>query len=81
MRIVASAAAFRTPRLWDAAKDWICTVDRERVRSELAGTTVRFAIGAADAESAAEGGVPFKQLSAIPLEMVPIPDIRSTTRR
>ena len=32
--------------LWDPAKDWIRTVDWEKVRSELAGTTVRFAIGA-----------------------------------
>jgi len=69
------------PPLWDAARDRVCTVDRERARSELAGTAVRFAIGAADAESAAEGSVPFKQLSAISLEMAPIPDIRSTTRQ
>lgn len=60
--------------LWDPAKDWIRTVDWEKVRSELAGTTVRFAIGAADAESAAEGLVPFEMLSGIKVELVPIPD-------
>lgn len=27
--------------LWDPAKDWIRTVDWEKVRSELGGTTVR----------------------------------------
>ena len=51
--------------LWDADKDWIRTVDWEKVREELAGTTVRFAIGAADAESAAEGLAPFEALSGI----------------
>ena len=60
--------------LWDPAKDWIRTVDWEKVRSELSGTTVRFAIGAADAESAAEGLVPFEALSGISVELVPIPD-------
>jgi multiple sugar transport system substrate-binding protein len=45
--------------LWDPARDWIRGVDWEKVRTELAGTTVRFAIGAADQESAAEGLVPF----------------------
>ena len=60
--------------LWDPAKDWIRTVDWERVRSELAGTTVRFAIGAADTESAAEGLAPFEALSGISVELVPIPD-------
>ena len=60
--------------LWDPNKDWIRTVDWERVRSELGGTTVRFAIGAADQESAAEGLVPFEQLSGITVELVPIPD-------
>ena len=34
--------------LWDPAKDWIRTVDWDKVRTELGGTTVRFAIGAAD---------------------------------
>ena len=38
--------------IWDSSKDWIRTVDWEKVRSELSGTTVRFAVGAADAESA-----------------------------
>ena len=60
--------------LWDPNKDWIRTVDWEAVRSELAGTTVRFAIGAADQESAAEGLVPFEKLSGITVELVPIPD-------
>mgnify|MGYP001801612302 CR=1 FL=1 len=60
--------------LWDPNKDWIRTVDWEAVRSELAGTTVRFAIGAADQESAAEGLVPFEALSGIKVELVPIPD-------
>ena len=59
---------------WDNSKDWIRTVDWEAVRSELAGSTVRFAIGAADTESAAEGLEPFKQLSGIEVELVPIPD-------
>ncbi|MEM9708267.1 MAG: extracellular solute-binding protein [Pseudomonadota bacterium] len=59
---------------WDNSKDWIRTVDWEQVRSELSGTTVRFAIGAADQESAAEGLEPFKQLSGIEVELVPIPD-------
>ena len=60
--------------LWDPAKDWIRTVDWEKVRTELAGTTVRFAIGAADQESAAEGLKPFEALSGIKVELVPIPD-------
>jgi multiple sugar transport system substrate-binding protein len=41
--------------LWDPKKDWIRTVDWEKVRSEFAGKTVKFAIGAADAESAQDG--------------------------
>ena len=60
--------------LWDPAKDWIRTVDWEAVREAQAGKTVRFAIGAADQESAAEGLVPFEQLSGIKVELVPIPD-------
>ena len=60
--------------LWDPAKDWIRTVDWEKVRSEQAGKTVRFAIGAADADSAAEGLKPFEALSGIKVELVPIPD-------
>ena len=60
--------------LWDPAKDWIRTVDWEAVRSEQAGKSVRFAIGAADQESAAEGLKPFEQLSGISVELVPIPD-------
>ena len=44
--------------IWDMSKDWIRTVDWEAVRSELAGTTVRFANGAADTESAAENSIP-----------------------
>ncbi|WP_421723167.1 ABC transporter substrate-binding protein [Bauldia sp.] len=60
--------------LWDPDKDWIRTVDWEAVRSDQAGKTVRFAIGAADQESAAEGLVPFEKLSGIQVELVPIPD-------
>ncbi len=60
--------------LWDPAKDWIRNVDWEKVRSDQAGKTVRFAIGAADQESAAEGLKPFEQLSGIKVELVPIPD-------
>ncbi len=60
--------------LWDPAKDWIRTVDWDKVRTELGGTTVRFAIGAADQESAAEGLKPFEMLSGIKVELVPIPD-------
>lgn len=60
--------------LWDPSKDWIRTVDWEAVRSAQAGKTVRFAIGAADTESAAEGLVPFEKLSGIKVELVPIPD-------
>ena len=60
--------------LWDPAKDWIRTVDWEQVRSEFAGKTVKFAIGAADAESAADGLKPFEQLSGMTVELVPIPD-------
>lgn len=60
--------------LWDPSRDWIRTVDWEQVRTELAGTSVRFAIGAADQESAAEGLVPFELLSGMTVELVPIPD-------
>ena len=60
--------------LWDPKKDWIRTVDWEKVRSEQAGKTVRFAIGAADADSAAAGLKPFEELSGIKVELVPIPD-------
>ena len=60
--------------LWDPAKDWIRTADWEKVRSEQSGKSVRFAIGAADAESAADGLKPFEQLSGIKVELVPIPD-------
>lgn len=60
--------------LWDPAKDWIRTVDWEQVRSEFAGQTVKFAIGAADAESAADGLAPFEALSGMKVELVPIPD-------
>jgi multiple sugar transport system substrate-binding protein len=60
--------------LWDPAKDWIRTADWEAIRSQLAGSTVRFAIGAADQESAAEGLEPFELLSGVKVELVPIPD-------
>ncbi|MFC6487197.1 ABC transporter substrate-binding protein [Nitratireductor sp. GCM10026969] len=60
--------------IWDNSTDWIRTADWEAVRSQLSGTTVRFAIGAADQESAAEGLAPFEALSGIKVELVPIPD-------
>ena len=60
--------------MWDPSKDWIRTVDWEAVREAQAGKTVRFAIGAADQDSAAEGLVPFEKLSGIKVELVPIPD-------
>ena len=60
--------------LWDPDKDWIRTCDWEAVRKAQAGKTVRFAIGAADQDSAAEGLVPFESLSGIKVELVPIPD-------
>jgi multiple sugar transport system substrate-binding protein len=60
--------------LWDPAKDWIRVVDWENVRSQFAGKTVKFAIGAADKESAADGLQPFEDLSGISVELVPIPD-------
>jgi multiple sugar transport system substrate-binding protein len=60
--------------LWDPGRDWIRTADWERVRQQHAGTTVRFAIGAADRDSAAEAVVPFELLSGIRVELVPIPD-------
>lgn len=41
--------------LWDSKKDRIRTVDWEAVCKEHAGKTVRFAIGAADKESAQDG--------------------------
>ena len=58
--------------LWDPKKDWIRTVDWEAVRKEHAGKTVRFAIGAADADSAKDET--FTELSGIKVELVPIPD-------
>ena len=60
--------------LWDPTKDWIRNVDWESVRKEHAGKTVRFAIGAADRESAQDQIEPFAQLSGIKIELVPIPD-------
>ena len=60
--------------LWDPNNDWIRTVDWDQVRQELSGTTVRFAVGAADAESAKAGLAPFEALSNITVELVPIPD-------
>jgi multiple sugar transport system substrate-binding protein len=60
--------------LWDPNKDWIRTVDWDQVRQELSGTTVRFAVGAADAESAKAGLAPFEAISGITVELVPIPD-------
>ena len=58
--------------LWDPKKDWLRTVDWEAVRKEHAGKTVRFAIGAADADSAKDET--FTELSGIKVELVPIPD-------
>ena len=60
--------------LWDPKKDWIRTVDWEAVRKEHAGKTVRFAIGAADRESAQEQTQPFADLSGIKIDLVSIPD-------
>ena len=60
--------------LWDPKTDWIRTVDWDAVRSEQSGKKVRFAIGAADAESAADGLKPFEKLSGLSVELVPIPD-------
>jgi len=60
--------------VWDPNNDWIRTVDWDQVRQELSGTTVRFAVGAADAESAKVGLAPFEALSGITVELVPIPD-------
>ena len=58
--------------LWDPKKDWLRTVDWEAVRKEHAGKTVRFAIGAADADSAKDQT--FTDLSGIKVDLVPIPD-------
>ena len=58
--------------LWDPKKDWLRTVDWEAVRKEHAGKTVRFAVGAADAESAKDQT--FTDLSGITIEPVAIPD-------
>lgn len=60
--------------IWDPQKDWIRNVDWDAVRAQFANSTVRFAIGAADTESAAAGLVPFEKLSGIAVELVPIPD-------
>lgn len=60
--------------IWDNSKDWIRAVAWEAMRSQLAGTNVRFAVGAADAESAVEGLEPFEKLSGITVELVPIAD-------
>ena len=55
-------------------KDWIRTVDWEAVRKEHAGKTVRFAVGAADRESAESQTQPFADLSGIKIDVVSIPD-------
>lgn len=60
--------------LWDPAKDWIRGADWEAIRSAFAGQTTRFAIGAADAESVSSNLEPFRQLSGMNVEVVPIPD-------
>ncbi len=60
--------------LWDPKKDWIRTADWEAIRKEHAGKTVRFAVGAADRESAVEQAKPFEDLSGIKIDVVAIPD-------
>ncbi|MFN0193493.1 MAG: ABC transporter substrate-binding protein, partial [Aestuariivirga sp.] len=60
--------------LWDSSKDWIRTVDWEAVRKEHSGKTVRFAVGAADRESAEGQTQPFADLSGIKIDVVAIPD-------
>ena len=60
--------------LWDSSKDWIRTADWEAIRKEHAGKTVRFAVGAADRESAADQVAPFEALSGIKIDLVAIPD-------
>jgi multiple sugar transport system substrate-binding protein len=60
--------------LWDPNKDWIRIVDWEKIRSQFAGETTRFAVGAADAQSVSERLEPFRQLSGMDVEVVPIPD-------
>jgi multiple sugar transport system substrate-binding protein len=60
--------------LWDPKKDWIRTADWEGIRKEHAGKTVRFAVGAADRESAVEQAKPFEELSGIKIDVVAIPD-------
>lgn len=60
--------------LWDPSKDWINTVDWESVRKQFSGTTVRLAVGAADAESVREKLDTFYKLSGIEVEVIPIPD-------
>ena len=60
--------------IWDPDKDWIRTVDWERVRREFSGQTTRFAVGAADAQSVQERLEPFRQLSGMDVEVIPIPD-------
>jgi multiple sugar transport system substrate-binding protein len=60
--------------LWDSSKDWIRTADWEAIRKEHAGKTVRFAIGAADRESAQDQVAPFEALSGIKIDLVAIPD-------
>ncbi|HKJ95264.1 MAG TPA: extracellular solute-binding protein [Gammaproteobacteria bacterium] len=60
--------------LWDPNKDWISTVDWEKVRSQFMGTTVRMAVGAADADSVRSKLDTFQKLSGIDVEVVPIPD-------
>ena len=60
--------------LWDPKKDWIRTADWEAIRKEHAGKTVRFAVGAADRESAQEQTQPFADLSGIKIDVVSIPD-------
>ena len=60
--------------LWDPKKDWIRTADWEAIRSKFAGQKTRFAIGAADADSVSANLDPFRKLSGMDVEVVPIPD-------
>ncbi|WP_353222222.1 ABC transporter substrate-binding protein [Salinisphaera hydrothermalis] len=66
--------------LWDPKKDWIRTADWESIRSRFAGQTVRFAVGAADADSVQATLKPFKQLSGIDVEVISIPDASFYTK-
>lgn len=61
-------------KLWDPDKDWIRKADWEHIRSKFSGETVRFAVGAADADSVRATLKPFQQLSGMNVEVIAIPD-------